>query len=226
MTEHTFLALTNADLGLSSLTILGAVYAPGLVCTNCQHPLNFGMVVNTQTGLALLGQTCAVNHQPKLWVKALQSKKYYLSKFEVDQDAKLPVSQQVYFRAATLYRQMHPEEFFARLMLLPFFKDEEVTPELCHDISRMVRPIGKLKDLLSRRDQLFRLQLLIELGDQLENQKAKIAGLLKVTLLNGLTKKQNAMVVAIQHEYGENLMPFSQKLLAAWPPAYGSITLK
>jgi len=225
MTEHTFIALTNADLGFSSPTILGAVYAPGLVCTHCQHPLNLGIVANTETGLELLGQTCAASHQPKLWVKALLSKKYYLSKFEVDQDAKLPVGQRVYFRAAALYRQIHPEEFFARLMLLPFLKDEEITPELRHDISRMVSPIGKLKDLLSRRDQLFRLQLLIELDDQLENQKAKIAGLIEVTRLRGLTSKQNAMVVAIQSKYGENLLLFSQKLLAAWPPAHGSITL-
>ena len=225
MTEHTFLALTNTDLGLSSPTIQGAIYAPGLVCTHCQYPLNLGMVVNTEAGLELLGQTCAASHQPKPWVQAIKNKKYYQSRHEVFQDAKLPVDQRVYFRAAALYRQIHPEELLSRLMLLPFLKDEEITPELRRDISRMVRPIGKLKDLLSRRDQMFRLQLLAELGDQLESQKGKIAGLITVNILRGLTRKQNSMVLAIQHKYGEHLLPFSQKLLAAWPPVYGSITL-
>lgn len=223
--EHTFLSLTNADLGLDSWHICGVVYGPGLVCTRCLHPANLAVVVAGPHRLDLLGESCAEAYQPKPWLAAMTTRKFFIEKSDFAIDEGLSPEMRKHFRAAALYHQVFPEHTYMLEMLIRFRNHEPLTDQFRSDIEWFIECLGDYQDWLVRRDQLSRLRMLLRLGDGLGKNEKLIKGLIDLVQDKGLTTKQNAMVWAIQNDYGEALLPFSYQFLSHWPPENGVISL-
>lgn len=223
--KHTFLSLTNADLGLDSWHIAGVVYGPGLVCTRCLHPANSAVVVASPHRLDLLGKNCAEAYQPKPWLAAMDTRKFFIDQEDFAVDESLPCDTRKHFRAAALYHQVFPEHTYILDMLVRFRNHEPLTAKFRSDIEWFIDSLGDYQDWLARRDQLSRLRMLLRLGDGLGKKEKLIKGLIDLVKDKGLTSKQNAMVWAIQNDHGEALLPFSYQFLSHWPPVNGVVNL-
>lgn len=227
MSKHTFLALTNDDLGLSSPEILGAVYAPGLVCTSCLKPLAAGIVVDYLGFWGLLDGICANKKRPGKWLTAIRNKRYFLNKTDCDDDAKLSPTLRIYLRGMLVFAQLFPGKVDAQALLEPLrTKNADVTRDQLWEISKWFYFCGKPKDLLARRDLVWQLRLLADLNTLSGDDRAFVTRTLETGRDFDPNQATNNMLIALQHKYCGGLLTFSRKLLEAWPPQHGSITIE
>ena len=226
MSTHTFLALTTEDLILSSSSILGGAYVPGLVCSQCLNPLIAAVAVKADTHLKLLDGTCANRYHPGPWLAAMRNKKYFLNSVDCADDAKVAAHYRPHFRGLLLFDQLFPGEADAKSLLQPLRSGGAVTRDQLWAIAKYILMTGKPKDLLERRDQLMRLLLLEELPELNDEERDFVVRLCDTIGDCNPTISESQMIAALQHKFCLELLAFSNKFLAAWPPQLGFITIE
>jgi len=225
MSKHTFLALTTEELNLSSPSILGGAYVPGLVCSQCLTPLTEAVVARPDTHLQLLDGTCANRYRPGPWLAAMRNKKYFLNSLDCADDTKVPVHYRPHFRGLLLFDQLFPGKADTKSLLQPLRSGEKVTQEQLWAIAKPILLTGKPKDLLERRDHLMRLLLLEELPELTEDERDFVVSLRDTIGGANPAILESHTITALQHKFCLELLAFSNKFLAAWPPKQGAITI-
>jgi hypothetical protein len=225
MTIQQFLCLTNADLNLESPVIRGIVYCPGLVCTHCQMPVSYGVILSISGMMELRGSTCAAEYKPSCWIDGMRHWRHFQNKAEIRLLEQCEPHQQDYWRALTIHRQIFPENQQGLFLYNQFFQNGSLDKGQILEMRSLLLEIGWLNALVDRRDTLNRLKLLASLGRLLGDERSKIFGLLELIQTHALSSKQVGLVVAIQKVHGEYLVPLTQKLLKNWPPVDGSLSL-
>jgi hypothetical protein len=167
MTDYHFLCLTNADLNLSSPTIQGVVYCPGLVCTHCQMSLTYGIILNIDGQLELWGTTCAAKYDPRAWVDGINPWRHFLHKYEIETCKICTPRQQEDLRALALYTQIYPDEVVGKSIYRQFLKNGELDDDQVFHMRSILFGKGWINALVSRRDLLCRLKILTLLKDKL-----------------------------------------------------------
>jgi hypothetical protein len=224
--NHPYLCLTNTDLNFPASTdIKGIAYCPGLVCTHCEMPLTFGIILNITDTLELWGTTCAASYDPTPWVQAIRAARYFITKSEMDLDADLPSKQQNYFRALSLYLQIFPDHTVARELRQTYLNENLLSEHQLSEVRSLLFDTGWINDLVARRDTMRRLSILTSLGNALDSEQTKIYGLLKLIKTRPLTSKQDRMVNAIQQRFASYVKTFTLKYLERWPPINGSLSI-
>lgn len=226
MLKHTFLALTTDELKLSSSLILGGAYVPGLVCSKCLNPLTAAVVVKTNTHLQLLDGTCAYRHHPGPWLATMRNKKYFQNSVDCTDDAKVAVHYRPHFRGLLLFDQLFPGEADTKSLLQPLRDGGEVTQDQLWAIAKFILMTGKPKNLLERRDYLMRLRILLELVALSEEERNFVVSMLDTIGDENPALSESQMITALQHKFCLEILPFSNKFLANWPPQHGSITFE
>jgi hypothetical protein len=225
MNNQPFLCLTNADLNLESPVIRGIVYCPGLVCTHCQMPVSYGIVLSISGMMELRGSTCAADYKPSRWVDGMRHWRHFQNKAEIRLLEKCEPRQQDYWRALTLHRQIFPDNQLSLFLYNQFFQNGSLGKSQIVEMRSLLLETGWLNALVDRRDTINRLKLLASLGRLLGDERLRIFGLLESLQTHALSIQQVDLVVAIQKVHKEYLAPLTQKLLKSWPPVGGSLSL-
>ncbi len=155
--------LPAAEIDPDAPSVLEAVlYAPGLLCEQCQQQLANGFVFRTAAGRLLAGQTClmtAFTESASPWLTTLDRAQRYGPLWPVD-ESRIRRPWRTLAQGLGLLLQVEPDHQFALGLFQLLESGADLSAGQAAMLGKMVRERGGLAAMKRRRDLIHRLDSL------------------------------------------------------------------
>lgn len=204
----------------------GMIYGPGLVCSACDTTLKQGFVVLNAHQRWIYGRECLGEAAISPWLSLMQRARYYLEPGCFDHEEDLKLNQRKYLRGLSLLTQVQPWGSFAKAMYARMLDGYTLTGRQLEVVERMIKEQGGVNGLLTRRDDLRRLSMLMKLPmkarEDTEDRK-KVESLLQQAWRKPLSNAQRRMIIAIEEQNIRARSVITDKVMDQWPLEDGKV---